>query len=164
MQHSVESNLLLGATPLTDRSRITTLPERVYAVFPKPAERRHQRVGTMSGDERQMLAIKRALVSDPKPLMLDEPGFGLAPAVVDALYETPGRLLREGLTILLAEQALEGAHHAYVLQGGRSVIFGPARQSHGIRRYSESTSGSASAAAGWSLRIVGPGMCPRRAS
>ena len=132
VQQSVESNLLLGATPLTDRPRITTLLERVYAVFPKLAERRHQRAGTMSGEERQMLAIKRALVSDPKPLMLDEPGFGLAATVIDVPYETLSRLHREGLTILLAEQAvemaLEGAHHAYVLQASRSVLSGPARQ------------------------------------
>ncbi len=75
-----------------------------------------------------MLAIRRALINDPKPLMPDEPGLGLAPAVIDALYEP----LREGLTILLAEQAvemaLEGAHHAYVLQASRSVLSGPARQ------------------------------------
>ena len=75
-----------------------------------------------------MLAIRRALINDPKPLMPDEPGLRLAPAVIDALYEP----LREGLTILLAEQAiemaLEVADHAYVLQVGRSVLSGPARQ------------------------------------
>ena len=79
-----------------------------------------------------MLAIGRALMSDPKLLMLDEPSLGLAPAITDALYETLGRLHREGLTILLAEQAiemaLEAADHAYVLQVGRSVLSGPARQ------------------------------------
>jgi len=132
VQQSVERNLLLGATPLTDRSRITALLERVYAVFPKLAERRRQRAGTMSGGERQMLAIGRALMSDPKLLMLDEPSLGLAPAVIDALYETLDRLHREGLTILLAEQAvemaLEVADHAYVLQVGRTVLSGPARQ------------------------------------
>ena len=79
-----------------------------------------------------MLAIGRALMSDPKLLMLDEPSLGLAPAVIDTLYETLVRLHREGLTILLAEQAiemaLEVADHAYVLQVGRSVLSGPARQ------------------------------------
>jgi len=79
-----------------------------------------------------MLPISRALINDPKPLMPDEPGLGLVPAVIDTLYETLGRPLREGLTILLAEQAvemaLEGAHHAYVLQASRSVLSGPARQ------------------------------------
>jgi branched-chain amino acid transport system ATP-binding protein len=105
---------------------------QVYAVFPRLAERRHQRAGTMSGGERQMLAIGRALMSDPRLLMLDEPSLGLAPAVVDVLYETLVRLHREGLTILLAEQAvemaLEVADHAYVLQVGQSVLSGPARE------------------------------------
>ena len=132
VQQSVEKNLLLGATPVADRARKAALLERVYAVFPRLAERRHQRAGTMSGGERQMLAIGRALMSDPKLLMLDEPSLGLAPAVVDLLYETLVRLHREGLTILLAEQAVEmaldAADHAYVLQVGRSVLSGPARQ------------------------------------
>jgi branched-chain amino acid transport system ATP-binding protein len=132
VQQSAEKNLLLGATPVADRARKAALLDRVYAVFPQLAERRHQRAGTMSGGERQMLAIGRALMSDPKLLMLDEPSLGLAPAVVDALYETLVRLHREGLTVLLAEQAvemaLEVADYAYVLQVGRSVLSGPARQ------------------------------------
>jgi branched-chain amino acid transport system ATP-binding protein len=132
VQQSAEKNLLLGATPVADRARKAALLDRVYAAFPQLAERRHQRAGTMSGGERQMLAIGRALMSDPKLLMLDEPSLGLAPAVVDVLYETLVRLHREGLTILLAEQAvemaLEVADHAYVLQVGRSVLSGPARQ------------------------------------
>lgn len=132
VQQSVEKNLLLGATPVPDRSRKAVLLERVYTVFPKLAERRYQRAGTLSGGERQMLAIGRALMSNPKLLMLDEPSLGLAPAVIDALYETLDRLHREGLTILLAEQAiemaLEVADYAYVLQVGRSVLSGPARQ------------------------------------
>ncbi len=132
VQQSVENNLLLGATPLADRSRIAELLDRVYALFPRLAERRHQRAGTMSGGERQMLAVGRALMSAPKLLMLDEPSLGLAPAVVETMYETLTRLHREGLTILLAEQAiemaLEVADHAYVLQVGRSVLSGPARE------------------------------------
>jgi branched-chain amino acid transport system ATP-binding protein len=132
LQQSVERNLRLGATPVADRSRQAALLERVYAVFPRLAERRHQYAGTMSGGERQMLAIGRALMSDPKLLMLDEPSLGLAPAVIDVLYETLAHLHREGLTILLAEQAiemaLEVADYAYVLQVGRSVLSGPARQ------------------------------------
>jgi branched-chain amino acid transport system ATP-binding protein len=132
VQQSVENNLLLGATPLADRSRIPALLERVYALFPRLAERRLQRAGTMSGGERQMLAVGRALMSEPKLLMLDEPSLGLAPAVIETMYETLARLHREGLTILLAEQAiemaLEVADHAYVLQVGRSVLSGPARQ------------------------------------
>ncbi|MGH7071763.1 MAG: ATP-binding cassette domain-containing protein, partial [Acetobacteraceae bacterium] len=88
--------------------------------------------GTLSGGERQMLAVGRALMSDPKLLMLDEPSLGLAPAVVDAMYETLGRLRAEGLTLLLAEQsmelALEIADTATVMQTGRSVISGTARE------------------------------------
>lgn len=132
VQQSVERNLLLGATPVRDRPRTAALLERVYAVFPRLAERRNQRAGTMSGGERQMLAIGRALMSDPKLLMLDEPSLGLAPAVTDALYDTLVRLHRDGLTILLAEQAiemaLEVADYAYVLQVGRSALSGPAGQ------------------------------------
>jgi branched-chain amino acid transport system ATP-binding protein len=131
VQQSVENNLLLGATPLADRTRIATLLDRVYAVFPRLAERRRQRAGTMSGGERQMLAVGRALMSDPKLLMLDEPSLGLAPAVVETMYETLDRLHRDGLTILLAEQsvemALEVADFAYVLQVGKSVLSGPAK-------------------------------------
>ena len=131
VQQSVENNLLLGATPLADKARIRTLLERVYTLFPKLAERRRQRAGTMSGGERQMLAVGRALMSDPQLLMLDEPSLGLAPAIVETMYETFIRLHKDGLTILLAEQsielALEVADFAYVLQVGRSVLSGPAK-------------------------------------
>jgi branched-chain amino acid transport system ATP-binding protein len=130
VQQSVENNLLLGATPLSDRARKAVMLERVYEIFPKLKERRSQRAGTMSGGERQMLAVGRALMSDPKLLMLDEPSLGLAPAIVESMYETFGRLHREGLTILLAEQsielALEVADFATVLQVGRSVLSGTA--------------------------------------
>ena len=130
VQQSVENNLKLGATPLRDKQRAAALLERVYDIFPKLAERRSQRAGTMSGGERQMLAVGRALMSDPKLLMLDEPSLGLAPAVVEAMYETFGRLHREGLTILLAEQsielALEVSDFATVLQVGKSVLSGKA--------------------------------------
>ena len=130
VQQSVENNLLLGATPLRDKARAATLLERVYEIFPKLKERRSQRAGTMSGGERQMLAVGRALMSDPKLLMLDEPSLGLAPAVVESMYETFGRLHREGLTILLAEQsielALEVSDFATVLQVGKSVLSGTA--------------------------------------
>ena len=128
---SVENNLMLGATPLADRKKIPGLLERVYAVFPRLAERRNQRSGTMSGGERQMLAVGRALMSEPRLLMLDEPSLGLAPAVVDTMYDAFAALHKDGLTILLAEQsvdlALEAADHAYVLQVGRTVLQGPAR-------------------------------------
>ena len=129
-QQTVEANLRLGATPLANRSRLAAALARVYEIFPRLAERRRQRVGTMSGGERQMLAVGRALMSEPRLLMLDEPSLGLAPAIVETMYETFDRLHRAGLTILLAEQsvelALEFADYAYVLQVGRSVLSGPA--------------------------------------
>ncbi len=130
VQQSVENNLRLGATPLRDKARIAVLLDRVYEIFPKLAERRSQRAGTMSGGERQMLAVGRALMSDPKLLMLDEPSLGLAPTVVESMYETFGRLHKQGLTILLAEQsielALEVSDFATVLQVGKSVLSGTA--------------------------------------
>src|SRR5450432_1769269 len=130
-QQSVENNLLLGATPLSNRKRIPHLLERVYAVFPKLAERRQQRAGTMSGGERQMLAVGRALMSEPELLLLDEPSLGLAPAIVDTMYDSFAALHKDGQTILLAEQsvdlALEAADYAYVLQVGRTVLEGPAQ-------------------------------------
>jgi branched-chain amino acid transport system ATP-binding protein len=128
----VEQNLRLGATALAERARLGRLLERVFALFPRLAERRRQSAGTLSGGERQMLAVGRALMSDPKLLMLDEPSLGLAPAVVDAMYETLGRLSAEGLTLLIAEQsmelALEIADRATVLQTGRTVLSGTARE------------------------------------
>jgi branched-chain amino acid transport system ATP-binding protein len=131
-QQSVENNLLLGATPLSDRKRIPRLLERVYAVFPRLAERRSQTAGTMSGGERQMLAVGRALMSEPKLLLLDEPSLGLAPAIVDSMYDAFAMLHKDGQTILLAEQsvdlALEAADYAYVLQVGRTVLQGPAAE------------------------------------
>jgi branched-chain amino acid transport system ATP-binding protein len=130
VSQTVEQNLRLGATVLTDRRRIPGLLERVYALFPRLAERRRQPAGTLSGGERQMLALGRALMSDPKLLMLDEPSLGLAPAVVENLYDTLQQLRSHGLTLLLAEQsialALEIADYAYVLQTGRTVLEGSA--------------------------------------
>ncbi|OIQ73574.1 high-affinity branched-chain amino acid transport ATP-binding protein LivF [mine drainage metagenome] len=130
VQQTVEQNLRLGATVLADKARIPALLDRVFGLFPRLAERRKPRAGTLSGGERQMLATGRALMSDPVLLMLDEPSLGLAPAVVESMYETLARLRREGLTLLLAEQAvelaLEVADYAYVLQTGRTVLEGPA--------------------------------------
>ena len=127
---TVEQNLRLGATTLRDKSRLPAALDRVFTFFPRLAERRRQRAGTLSGGERQMLAMGRALMSEPQMLLLDEPSLGLAPAVVEALYETLVRLHAEGMTLLLAEQsvelALEIAQHAFVLQTGRSVLDGPA--------------------------------------
>ncbi len=130
VRQTVEQNLRLGATVLADKTRLPAVLEHVFTLFPRLAERRRQSAGTLSGGERQMLAMGRALMSEPRMLLLDEPSLGLAPAVVETLYETLAQLHKNGLTLLLAEQsvelALEISQHAYVLQTGKTVLDGPA--------------------------------------
>jgi branched-chain amino acid transport system ATP-binding protein len=121
---SVRENLLVGAYTRSNRKAIEKSLEEVFLLFPRLKERLKQRGGTLSGGEQQMLAVGRALMAQPKMLMLDEPSLGLAPLVIDMMFDTILRLNRElGLTILVVEQnatlALEMCHRAYVLETGR---------------------------------------------
>jgi branched-chain amino acid transport system ATP-binding protein len=128
---TVRENLEVGAYRALARARLATNLERAWALFPRLREREHQLAGTLSGGERQMLAIARALMSAPRLLLLDEPSLGLAPLVVEQVFAVLDALRRDGLTILLVEQnvqqALELADRAYVLESGRVVRTGVAR-------------------------------------
>ena len=122
---SVLENLELGAFVHRARKQKTESLQRVYEMFPRLAERKSQQAGTLSGGERQMLAIGRALMASPKLLMLDEPSFGLAPILVENMFEMIARINQQGVTILLVEQnvqaSLELAHRAYLLENGQIV-------------------------------------------
>ncbi len=124
---SVRRNLDMGAYTRTDRAEIERNLERVFKFFPRLSERLSQRAGTLSGGEMQMLAIGRAMMSNPRLLMLDEPSLGIAPNLVDRIFEVIADLnAKENLTILLVEQnvseALSLAHFGYVIQTGRTVL------------------------------------------
>ena len=144
----VEDNLILGGyRPMRHRvpNWRSTLDE-VYTLFPRLKERRVQLAGTLSGGERQMLAVGRALMSGPKLLMLDEPSLGLAPLVVREIFRIIARLREQGTSILLVEQnaraALEVADHGYVLETGSIALEGPADELAGDPRVVETYLGA----------------------
>jgi branched-chain amino acid transport system ATP-binding protein len=129
---TVVENLEMGAYIQKDKKKIAAAMERVFSLFPRLKERRTQLGGTLSGGEQQMLATGRALMADPKILLLDEPSMGLAPVLVDSIFDTIQELHREGITILLVEQnaraALTVADRGYVLQTGEIIISGSAEE------------------------------------
>jgi branched-chain amino acid transport system ATP-binding protein len=137
---TVEENLLMGAYPPPLRGRAQQNLARMYELFPRLRERRHQACGTLSGGEQQMCAIGRGLMAEPLLLLLDEPTLGLAPLMVEQVFDLVRRIAAQGVTILLvaqnALQALQAADHAYVMETGRIVLAGPSaelRQSGHVR-------------------------------
>jgi branched-chain amino acid transport system ATP-binding protein len=129
-QLTIEENLGMGAYARKDRAAVKADQEHAYHLFPRLHERRSQTAGTLSGGEQQMLAIARALMSRPRLLLLDEPSMGLAPLMVERIFEVIRTIAAEGVTLLLVEQnarlALEVSHRGYVLDGGLVTISGPA--------------------------------------
>lgn len=127
---TVYENLEMGAYHRTDIDSIAEDFDRVFVLFPRLKERRNQVAGTLSGGEQQMLATARALMAHPRLMLLDEPSMGLAPVLVESIFETIQEINREGTTILLVEQnahmALQVAHRGYVLQTGEIVLDGTA--------------------------------------
>jgi len=123
---TVDENLDMGAYHRSDKPGIAEDLERVFALFPRLKERRSQVAGTLSGGEQQMLATGRALMAHPRLLLMDEPSMGLAPVLVESIFETIQRINKEGTTILLVEQnahmALQIAHRGYVIQTGKIVM------------------------------------------
>jgi branched-chain amino acid transport system ATP-binding protein len=129
---SVEENLMMGAYLRTSKAEIVADRDRIYADFPRLAERRRQAAGTLSGGEQQMLAIGRALMSQPRLIMFDEPSLGLAPNIVERTFAIIRRIRDAGTTVLLVEQnafaALEMCDNAYLLESGKIVLSGPGKQ------------------------------------
>ena len=130
---TVGENLAMGAYLQRDKARVAENRDYVFGIFPRLRERLAQSAGTLSGGEQQMLAIGRALMGEPRLLMLDEPSLGIAPKLITTIFEKIVEINRErGVTILLVEQnanlALEISHHAYVLETGRLVMQGESKQ------------------------------------
>jgi branched-chain amino acid transport system ATP-binding protein len=140
-QLTIEENLAMGAYARSDRKAVAADVERAFALFPRLKERRSQTAGTLSGGEQQMLAISRAMMSRPRLLLLDEPSMGLAPLMVEKIFEVIQAIAAEGVTLLLVEQnarlALEVSHRGYVLEGGVVTLTGPARDLLGDPRIRE---------------------------
>jgi branched-chain amino acid transport system ATP-binding protein len=128
---TVDENLDLGAFLRNDKNEIANDRQRVLELFPRLQERIDQKAGTMSGGEQQMLAVGRALMGSPKLLLLDEPSMGLAPVLVEMIFETIEKINKQGTTILLVEQnalaALNVANRAYVLESGSIKMSGKAK-------------------------------------
>jgi branched-chain amino acid transport system ATP-binding protein len=130
-QLTIEENLAMGAYVRRDAAQVRQDTERVFTLFPRLAERRKQAAGTLSGGEQQMVAMGRAMIARPKLLLLDEPSMGLAPLMVEKVFEVVRAIAAEGVTILLIEQnaklALEHSHRGYVMESGELTLSGPAR-------------------------------------
>ena len=129
---TVKENLELGAFLRNDKAAVNADMDRVLELFPRLKERIKQTAGTMSGGEQQMLAVSRALMGDPKLLLLDEPSMGLAPVLVELIFDTIVKIRKQGITILLIEQnataAFEVADRAYVLESGAVKMSGSAKE------------------------------------
>jgi branched-chain amino acid transport system ATP-binding protein len=131
-QLTIEENLAMGGYSRNDVADVKRDMERVFGLFPRLAERRRQSAGTLSGGEQQMLAMGRAMISRPRLLLLDEPSMGLAPLMVEKVFDVIRTVAAEGVTILLIEQnarlALEVSSRGYVMESGQVILQGPSSQ------------------------------------
>jgi branched-chain amino acid transport system ATP-binding protein len=129
---TIVENLQMGAYIRTDTATIAADIERMFGIFPRLKERANQLAGTMSGGEQQMLAMARALMSQPRLLLLDEPSMGLSPIMVQKIFEVVNTISKEGVTVLLVEQnarlALQAADRAYVMDSGLITMHGNASE------------------------------------